>query len=81
MKAQYIFDNGFGGATFWALDLVGFKNQACSEGPYPLLSAVKRVLTTASPPTNAPTVVPTGKITTRFYVELDTMCFNEYFKR
>lgn len=42
-KAQYILDNGFGGAMFWSLDKDDYTG-LCGGGASPVISAVFRVL-------------------------------------
>ncbi|XP_019402180.1 PREDICTED: acidic mammalian chitinase-like [Crocodylus porosus] len=43
-KVQYLKDNNFGGAMVWAIDLDDFLGTFCSEGKYPLISELKRLL-------------------------------------
>ena len=42
-KAEYVIDNGFGGAMVWALDLDDY-SRMCGYEHYPLLKTVNRVL-------------------------------------
>ena len=42
-KALYVLKNGYGGATIWTLDFDDFNN-ACCNGPSPILTAVSRSL-------------------------------------
>lgn len=41
MKANYILEQGFGGAAAWTIDLDDFSNRCCSES-FPLLHAINR---------------------------------------
>ncbi|XP_060794061.1 acidic mammalian chitinase-like isoform X2 [Neoarius graeffei] len=61
IKVTYLKDNKLGGAFVWALDLGNFSGQFCGLGKYPLISELKKQLTSAStaPPTAAPTAPPT----------------------
>lgn len=43
IKAEYVIENGFGGAMIWALDLDDYSGM-CGCGQYPLLKTVNRVL-------------------------------------
>ncbi|KAG7251479.1 hypothetical protein CRUP_006165, partial [Coryphaenoides rupestris] len=43
-KAQYVRDEGFGGAFVWALDLDDFTGQFCAQGNFSLISQLRSVL-------------------------------------
>ncbi|OWF47793.1 chitinase 3 [Mizuhopecten yessoensis] len=58
LKADYVINNGLGGAMFW-LDYDDFDN-SCGEGNFPLINSVKGVFDSTTPSvtdTNAPPVV------------------------
>ena len=44
MQAEYIGNNGLGGAMVWAIDLDDFDGTFCGEGRYPLLTAMSTEL-------------------------------------
>ena len=77
-KVDFLKGRGLRGAMFWSMDLDDFKN-VCGHGKYPLLSAVKKALSsgvvppathpptkpsTPGPNTNAPTNPPTQQPST-----------------
>merc|ERR1719259_886743 len=47
-KTQYIVDNGYAGGMVWALDLDDFNGETCGQGKYPLMNAIKSVLSGAA---------------------------------
>lgn len=44
LQVRYLQDQGFGGAFVWALDLDDFSGKFCGDGPYPLLSYLRKIL-------------------------------------
>lgn len=48
-QANYIKKMNLGGGMVWALDLDDFRNR-CGEGNYPLLNAIRSVLTRDTEP-------------------------------
>jgi chitinase len=40
LQAQYVTNNGLGGAMVWAIDTDDFRN-ACGDGKYPLTNTIK----------------------------------------
>ncbi|BFZ03599.1 hypothetical protein BsWGS_06638 [Bradybaena similaris] len=61
-KACYIMDKGFGGVTFWTLDLDDFSGNGCREGKYPIISTVVNVM-------NSPSKNICSKLNSTDYVE------------
>jgi len=43
-KAQYVIDEGFGGAFVWSLDLDDFTGQFCAQGNFSLISHLRSAL-------------------------------------
>ena len=43
LQAQYITNNGLGGAMVWAIDTDDFLNK-CGHGRYPLINTIKKNL-------------------------------------
>ncbi|PVD37544.1 hypothetical protein C0Q70_00138 [Pomacea canaliculata] len=41
-KVRYVKQHGFGGVMVWALPLDDFKGDHCSQGPYPLMTAINQ---------------------------------------
>uniref|UniRef100_A0A3P9IQ92 chitinase n=1 Tax=Oryzias latipes TaxID=8090 RepID=A0A3P9IQ92_ORYLA len=74
IKVRYLQDQGFGGAFVWALDLDDFSGKFCGQGPYPLLSYLRKILniapelpplpSTTTPKPGASTTTPTTTSTT-----------------
>lgn len=58
-QANYIVNEGLGGALVWALDLDDFKNW-CGDGKYPLLQKMKDVLTSPRKSADVPNSGPKG---------------------
>lgn len=72
-KAEYITENGFGGAALWTADLDDFNNLCCL-GPNPVTRAVSSVLrgVHASPPRGAGCGRPPAVVTPEPFVPTTT---------
>jgi len=53
IKINYILQRGLGGGFLWSMDLDDFTGKYCGQGPYPLVSLVRRRLIGNLPPTAA----------------------------
>lgn len=51
IKINYILQRGLGGGFLWSMDLDDFTGKYCGQGPYPLVSLVRRRLIGNLPPT------------------------------
>ncbi|XP_050392582.1 probable endochitinase [Patella vulgata] len=68
-KSKYVKTRGLAGVFVWSLDFDDFNGEACGQGSYPLLNAIKNELTdegvdTTTSPTTSPTTPPTTWPTT-----------------
>ncbi|XP_008145373.2 acidic mammalian chitinase-like [Eptesicus fuscus] len=58
LKAEWLLQNGFGGAMVWAIDLDDFTGTFCGQGRYPLMNALKSALSVSTPNCRVPTSTP-----------------------
>jgi chitinase len=63
VKVDYVKNNQFGGAMFWALDLDDFDGKFCGKGKYPLINFVKNELNSGSSGSTVSTMSTTTRST------------------
>ena len=65
VKTEYVVEKKLRGAMVWTYDLDDFRGDSCQQGKYPLINAIKEVLsksvTTPTPSPGAPTISTASK--------------------